>query len=92
MAKVIIEYNGDYELSEVVQENKIRGGVRTKVIKDLGDTHHHFLKLPNDVIVSITEYNDKNEALRKIQHVHINVGKGMTANELVYQMGKLFNE
>lgn len=92
MAKVIIEYNGDYELSEVVQENKIRGGVRMKLIKDLGDTHHHFLKLPNDATVSITEYNDKNEALRKIQHVHISVGKGMTVNELVYQMGKLFNE
>ncbi|MGY3839020.1 hypothetical protein ACWNPK_17990 [Bacillus atrophaeus] len=71
MAKILIEYEGAFELKENVCGNKIMSGA--SLVKDLGDFTTYDLILNEKPKVNIRRVNDKGEIIQEISGVQLSI-------------------
>ncbi|KXZ22417.1 hypothetical protein P4T89_12595 [Bacillus nakamurai] len=90
MAKLLIEYEGAFELTENVCGNKIMSG--TTLVRDLGDFITYDLVLNEKPKVNIKRVNDKGEIIQEISGVKLSISENENKQKILENLTTLLKK
>ncbi|WP_332276233.1 hypothetical protein [Bacillus subtilis] len=90
MSKLLIEYEGTYDLKESVCENKIMSG-RT-LVRDLGDFVTYGLTLNENPKVNIKRVDDKGCVIQEINDVSLSISENENKQKILDNLAALLRK